>query len=218
MKGLLIKDFKLMKNQKNFFFIMIFIAAAMLFAEFESTFVVSYFTMIASMFVLSTISYDEYDNGYAFLFSMPFSRTSYVKEKYVFSILVGGGAWLLSVVLSGILITIRNSQLSAMAWLPIHLLYICIVLLFAAVMIPVQLKFGGERGRVALLLTVGVAVLGSMGVIKLLEILQVDLDAVLASMNTLNMMQIGGAAGIFSIVLLAISYRISCRVMKNKEF
>ena len=61
MKGLLIKDFKLMKNQKNFFFIMIFIAAAMLFAEFESTFVVSYFTMIASMFVLSTISYDEYD-------------------------------------------------------------------------------------------------------------------------------------------------------------
>ena len=204
MKGLLIKDFKLMKNQKNFFFIMIFIAAAMLFAEFESTFVVSYFTMIASMFVLSTISYDEYDNGYAFLFSMPFSRTSYVKEKYVFSILVGGGAWLLSVVLSGILITIRNPQIS--------------VLLFAAVMIPVQLKFGGERGRVALLLTVGVAVLGSMGVIKLLEILQVDLDAVLASMNTLNMMQIGGAAGIFSIVLLAISYRISCRVMKNKEF
>ena len=100
MKGLLIKDFKLMKNQKNFFFIMIFIAAAMLFAEFESTFVVSYFTMIASMFVLSTISYDEYDNGYAFLFSMPFSRTSYVKEKYVFSILVGRGAWLHSVVLS----------------------------------------------------------------------------------------------------------------------
>ena len=205
-----------MKNQKNFFFIMIFIAAAMLFAEFESTFVVSYFTMIASMFVLSTISYDEYDNGYAFLFSMPFSRTSYVKEKYVFSILVGGGAWLLSVVLSGI--TIRNPQISVMDWLPIDLLYICIVLLFAAVMIPVQLKFGGERGRVALLLTVGVAVLGSMGVIKLLEILQVDLDAVLASMCTMNMMQIGGAAGIFSVVLLAISYRISCRVMKNKEF
>jgi len=216
MKGLLIKDFKLMKNQKNFFFIMIFIAAAMLFAEFESTFVVSYFTMIASMFVLSTISYDEYDNGYAFLFSMPFSRTSYVKEKYIFSILMGGGAWLLSVVLSGSFI--RNPQISVMDWLPIDLLYICIVLLFAAVMIPVQLKFGGERGRVALLLTVGVAVLGSMGVIKLLEILQVDLDAVLASMSTLNMMQIGCAAGIFSVVLLAISYRISCRVMKNKEF
>lgn len=68
MKGLLIKDFKLMKNQKNFFFIMIFIAAAMLFAEFESTFVVSYFTMIASMFVLSTISYDEYDKAMPFCF------------------------------------------------------------------------------------------------------------------------------------------------------
>lgn len=55
MKGLLIKDIKLMKNQKNFFFIMLFVAVAMLFAEFDSSFVVSYFTMIASMFVLSTI-------------------------------------------------------------------------------------------------------------------------------------------------------------------
>ena len=112
---------------------------------------------------------------------------------------------------------IRNPQISVMDWLPIDLLYICIVLLFAAVMIPVQLKFGGERGRVALLLTVGVAVLGSMGVIKLLEILQVDLDAVLASMSTMNMMQIGGAAGIFSVVLLAISYRISCRVNEKQR-
>ena len=131
---------------------------------------------------------------------------------------MGGGAWLLSVVLSGILITVRNPQLSVMEWLPIDLIYICIVFLFAAVMIPVQLKFGGERGRVALLLTVGVAVLGGMGIIKLFEILQIDLDAVLTSMSTLNMVQIGCAAVIFSVVLLAISYRISCRVMKNKEF
>lgn len=92
MKGLLIKDIKLMKNQKNFFFIMLFVAVAMLFAEFDSSFVVSYFTMIASMFVLSTISYDEYDNGYAFLFTMPFARKAYVKEKYMFSILMGGCA------------------------------------------------------------------------------------------------------------------------------
>lgn len=218
MKGLLIKDFKLMKNQKNFFFIMAFIAVAMMFAEFESTFVVSYFTMIASMFVLSTISYDEYDNGYAFLFSLPFSRTSYVKEKYVFSILMGGCAWLFSVALSGILITVRNPQMGIMDWLPANLLYICLILLFASVMIPVQLKYGGERGRVALLLAVGVAVLGSMGLIKLIELMDVDLDALLTSIYALSIMQIAGAIVLFSVVSLVISYRISCRIMKHKQF
>lgn len=218
MKGLLIKDIKLMKNQKNFFFIMLFVAVAMLFAEFDSSFVVSYFTMIASMFVLSTISYDEYDNGYAFLFTMPFARKAYVKEKYMFSILMGGCAWGISVILSGILTAIRSPQIGIMEWLPVDLLFICMIFLFASVMIPVQLKFGGERGRVALLLAVGVAVIGGMGIIKLVEVLHLDIDTLLTFMSMLNMVQIGAAIAIFSITFLMISYQISCRIMKKKEF
>lgn len=86
------------------------------------------------------------------------------------------------------------------------------------VMVPVQLKFGGERGRVALLLAVGVAVIGGMGIIKLVEVLHLDIDTLLTSMSMLNMVQIGAAIAIFSITFLMISYQISCRIMKKKEF
>ena len=88
MKGLLIKDFSLLKNQKNFF-ILVFVMAGFLTiangAESSpATFVLPYVGFVSSFFVLSTISYDEYDNGNAFLFTLPFERKVYVVEKYVF--------------------------------------------------------------------------------------------------------------------------------------
>ena len=130
----------------------------------------------------------------------------------------GSGKSTLSVILSGILTAIRSPQIGIMEWLPVDLLFICMIFLFASVMIPVQLKFGGERGRVALLLAVGVAVIGGMGIIKLVEVLHLDIDTLLTSMSMLNMVQIGAAIAIFSITFLMISYQISCRIMKKKEF
>ena len=66
MKGLLIKDFKLMKNQKNFLFVIFIGATASMLLSGFSSFLMGYFPFICSFFVLSTISYDEFDNGNAF--------------------------------------------------------------------------------------------------------------------------------------------------------
>ena len=83
MKGLLIKDFKLMKMQKNFFLMMIAIVIAISFFQNEISFPLGFLPFVISLFSLSTISYDEFDNGNAFLFSLPISRKDYVKEKYL---------------------------------------------------------------------------------------------------------------------------------------
>ena len=74
MKGLLIKDFKLMKMQKNFFLMMIAIVIAISFFQNEISFPLGFLPFVISLFSLSTISYDEFDNGNAFLFSLPISR------------------------------------------------------------------------------------------------------------------------------------------------
>ena len=89
MKGLLIKDFKLLKNQKNFFIILIAIVIGMSAYMEDVSFIIGYLTFICSMFTLSSISYDEFDNGYAFLFSLPITRKGYVLEKYSFGLIVG---------------------------------------------------------------------------------------------------------------------------------
>ena len=93
-KGLLIKDFQLMKNQgKILIAIFVVIAAFGIFADGNSSFLTAYFTIFVALFTTSTISYDEYDSGYLFLFTLPISRRGYVTEKYVFGILSVLIAW-----------------------------------------------------------------------------------------------------------------------------
>ena len=58
MKGLLIKDLRLMLQQKRFFLILFFIAIVLNFNSDGGTFVVAYLTFLCSSFVLSTITYD----------------------------------------------------------------------------------------------------------------------------------------------------------------
>lgn len=99
MKGLLIKDFKLMKMQKNFFLMMIAIVIAISFFQNEISFPLGFLPFVISLFSLSTISYDEFDNGNAFLFSLPISRKDYVKEKYLLSFLLGFGALILGLLI-----------------------------------------------------------------------------------------------------------------------
>ena len=65
MKGLLIKDFKLFKNQYQFF-LMILIVAILLSFSSNVEFMIGYLSIIGTLFTLSTISYDEYNNGYHF--------------------------------------------------------------------------------------------------------------------------------------------------------
>ncbi len=51
------------------------------------------------LFTLSTISYDEFDNGNAFLFSLPITRAGYVVEKYCFALILALSAWTISTLL-----------------------------------------------------------------------------------------------------------------------
>ena len=66
MKGLLVKDFKLMKLQKNFFLLILVIAIGMIVFTNDVTFPLAFLIFIVSLFTLSTVSYDEFDNGNAF--------------------------------------------------------------------------------------------------------------------------------------------------------
>ena len=100
MKGLLIKDLRLMKNMGNSLAIILLVAVGMSFYSSDMSFIVIYLAIIGTSFTSSTISYDEFDNGNAFLFSLPVSRKDYVLEKYLFAILMCGGGWLLGSVIS----------------------------------------------------------------------------------------------------------------------
>ena len=95
MKGLLVKDFKLMMLQKNFLLLILAIVIGMMILSDDMVFPIGFLSFIASLFTVSTISYDDFDNGNAFLFTLPITRNNYVIEKYFLGLLFGCIAWIL---------------------------------------------------------------------------------------------------------------------------
>ena len=95
MKGLLIKDTKIILNQKRFLILFLFVAVVLSFSM-DSSFIVSYIPMIGVIMILSTISYDYHDEGFSFLMTMPIKPGDYAVAKYVFTILGVSVFWVIS--------------------------------------------------------------------------------------------------------------------------
>lgn len=218
MKGLLLKDFKLVKLQKNFFFMIIAVAVGLTIINDDATFMLGFLTFVMSMFTLSTISYDEFDNGNAFLFTLPVSRKSYVVEKYVFSLLLGGGSWVLAV-LFAVVFSIIQGTVSVLEVVMAAVVIFVIMLMVQAAMIPFQLKFGGEKGRIAMVGAVGILFIIGFVAVKIAEGLGIDLLNVgIGSLSTVNMgMAVAIAIAVDAVVLL-VSMKISISIMDRKEF
>ncbi len=146
MRGLLVKDVKLVYGQKRFWVIVLAIALLFM-AQGDVMLAAGYMVMMAGMLGITTFSYDEYNNGMAFLFTMPFSRRVYVLEKYLFTV---GGVALLTAVCAAVGVLFARSGLLEMetAELLASLLGIGAVgVVFAALVFPFLFRYGAERGR-----------------------------------------------------------------------
>lgn len=218
MKGLLIKDFKLLKNQKSFFLIICVIGIIFLMTSAEPAFVISYTTFIFAMFTLSTISYDEYDNGSAFLFSLPVSRSKYVKEKYVFGLLLGGGAWLASTIVCSVYRFARFPGEGKTEWIVTAVTYLAVYLIILSLILPVQLKFGSEKSRIAMIGTVGAVFAVAFVLYKLFQYLNIDLDELLTRLSNSTPLQVLAFVFLICGIALFISYCVSQKIMGKKEF
>lgn len=217
MKGLLIKDFKLMKAQKNFFLMLIAVVVGMgLFSD-DTYFILGFLTLVVSLFTISTVSYDEFDNGNAFLFSLPISRTGYVMEKYCLGMILGGVSWVLStlLVLAAGLLKGNGSFMDVLMTAPAILPLMLIIL---AVMLPFQLKFGGEKARIAIIGCIGILTLLGIIAVKAAAFMGID---VVSLLDNLPPFSAGTLLAVFiaaALVILAVSAKISISVINKKEF
>lgn len=217
MKGLLIKDFHLLSLQKFFFLLLIPISAGIIFTTDNPLFPIGFLTFITSILTLSTINYDEFDNGNAFLFSLPVSRKDYVLEKYLFGILLTCSGLALAVLLS----LAASAMMGGVPYTEILVnaaVIFPLTLFILALTLPFQLKFGGEKGRVALICVMGCSGLFIAGLVKLSEKIGIDLDAVLENLSSMNVGMIVFLTIAVSILLLLISVTISIRIINKKEF
>lgn len=217
MKGLLIKDLKLIKMQRNVLLVIIVVASLMILRTENYAFGIGYMTFIGALFTLSTINCDEEDNGTAFLFALPISRKRYVMEKYMFGLLFGGGCWLIGTLLA--VASVLTKDVAVLWELPgLAVLVLPILFVLLAVMIPFQLKFGGERGRIAIIAAIGGVCLVGVGVERLARMFHIELLSVLKHLLEMGRGVITALALGVGLMVLYISYRISVSIMNRKEF
>lgn len=217
MKGLLIKDLRLMKMQKNFFILIIVIGIGLVLAGNEISFTLGFLSFVISLFSISTISYDEFDNGYPFLFTLPISRSLYVKEKYVLSLILGLGSLILATVICAI-ITLFKNNIPLFDLLMMALMILPYIILVQAIMIPFQLKFGAERGRIAIIGVLGAIILLGILIFQGLKILKINFAVIVEQISVLDIRVLGFILVILAVVILFISLIISIKIMKQKEF
>lgn len=216
MRGLIEKDFCILKQRKNFFLLMFFVCVVLAFST-EGSFIVAYMTMLFSIFALSTLNYDEFDKSFAFLMTTPINEKIYVAEKFAFALLTGGTGWFISVLITLIVSTIKQTPVSLEDFI-MYLMYIPVGLLFLAVNMPVQLKYGQEKSRLVMLGMIGVII--AIGYVVSLIVPQnaVETDAIVSEVTNLSAIILLIVVYAFTAVCVGISTAISVAVMEKKEY
>lgn len=217
MKGLLIKDIKLMKNMRNSMAMILVIAVGMGAYIKDTSFIITYLSLIGATFTSSTLSYDEFDNGYAFLFSLPVSRKGYVAEKYILGLLLSGGGWLIGSVITVISGLARNTMplpeifMTSVVLVSVPVFLLSVLLLF-------HFKFGGEKGRIVMIASMGVFFVIVVLGVKLMNMLHLDPDAVIDNMPVMGMGATAAVSIAAAALILLLSFRISMGILQKKEY
>lgn len=217
MKGLLIKDARLIWKQKRFLVILLFLAIMLNFNS-DGTFVIAYLSFIGFSFVLSTITYDETDNGYLFLMTLPVSRKMFAVEKYVFGLLLGSFTWTVGFFISIIFKLATEGEVSLFDFSVESLLLIPVFAVMLSILLPFQFKFGSEKGRIAMFLAFAVAVVAAYLSAKGLKSIGIDLEQILDTLPAVHVALVDLFAFLIAAAAVAVSCAVSGRIMQNKEF
>lgn len=218
MKGLILKDFYLLKQLKTTFGIMFILSVIILFANEKGDnlqFIIGYMTIIGAMSVVNTISYDETNNSNLFLMTLPISKKLYTIEKYCFGTIIGIIFWAISLVITTIFIIIKQVDIKWIEYLIISVSLLGLLFILLSMMIPIELKFGAEKGRIVIICTIMAVAFGGSLLVKFLDKNKVNYVKYLNIIFNKNWIWFVIIAII--AVIFCISIMISIYIMEKKQ-
>lgn len=207
-----------MKGQKNFLILLFIMIAFVFISGMDASFFMGYLPFLFMIAAMSTITYDEFDNGMAFLMVLPISRKLYVQEKYLFGGVLGFTGLASAFVLFLISEINKGSSMTFTQYVLLFLCFLAFVILFLCLMIPIQLKFGSEKGRIVLF----IIFFGIIGIVYLVSKITDKIPAqIIEVFRGIQKLPFGIlaalAVGIY-ILALFISLKISLGIMEKKEW
>lgn len=217
MRGFLQKDIELLVQNRSLPGIILVMVVFMVCVKNES-FIISYLGMMGGFMVMSTISYDEADHGMGFLMTLPSTRRIYAIEKYVmgygvsFILLIIGAAVSAAVnLIHGVPVEKGEMMLNCEAGL-------LIVAVMMLVLVPVQLKFGADNGRIVMVAVFMCVFAAIYLAAQAAENMGVNVDQLLMDIQSFGIPAVLAVLLVLVGAASCISCLISIRIMERKEF
>ena len=210
MIGFIKKDIALIKSSIKLLGVLIIIYAVMAFiGEMDISFILPFMSIVI---MISTFSYDSFNKWDAYSISLPDGKRNNVKAKYIVTLVMILIVSLITTILSCI-ISYNNMKIIDFEQIAISTLsMIFSTVLVLSFMYPVIYKFGVEKARIGIFITVFV-----IAIICSLISNFLDLSFVIKTLSFIeNYIVI--ILIISSIIMVFISYKISEKIFRNKEF
>ncbi len=216
MKGLIIKDLCVIKNQMKTLLLVLALFIFLSIANKDASFVLFLIPFYMIMILITTFSYDEFNKWECYCNSLPLSRKEIVKAKYLLF-----NASSLVVLVLGVLASfiipnfIENTTFESIYASIIGVAFgICLVI---SLLIPFYYKFGSSKGRIMLFLCIVILAL-LIGMITSLDIFNnKELMNLLNCLNNLSLGMFTLLLIIVTIIIMTISYYITVKIYNNKE-
>ena len=208
MKGLIKKDFLMIKSNINFILIVALILfVTSLFGNENYLFIPAF---VSAMLIFSTFSYDEFNHFDAFVLTLPDGKKNVVKAKYLVAIIL--------IILSSILTSIitlgyglYKGEINLKEHIELILGLTSGIMFFIASMYPFIFKFGIEKARLGIFI-------GVFTITGIITFLATKLDGVSlpieAFLNKWWMVLIP----LVVIFMSLLSYKISEKIYLKKDF
>lgn len=217
MKALFIQDFRYMLTQKSFLVLIALVGIVLALTQNDNyIFVIGYLGFMGMITGMMSVTMDDQSNGLTFLFSLPIDRRVYVREKYIFIVLMGVSFSIFATALCLLFRVFAEYKAPLNEILATALGTLFVMLLFVCFMLPLQLKFGAERARLASFIAIGLFF--AAVIVAGLVVNFADALPFIQAFLSLSPVALTGIAVAFLIVCLRISYSASLRVMLRREF
>jgi len=212
MIGLILKDLFVIRKTLLYMVVVTALFGG-IYTSMDSSYFLAFFLSIMMVSVIiSTVSYDEFYHWDRYAVTLPFSRRQLVAAKYLFTYAMFFLGTMVAVWFQAAASYLRSQpvtgeMLFGMAMGP------AVGLLGMAVVLPCSYRFGVQRSRIIMLVLYGVPCLLLVMALKFLpELFQTEVQV------SLSNGQLTALIAVVTVVLQAVSFLVSARIMEKKEF
>ena len=207
MKGLLLKDFYMLRKYCKVYLLL---ALVFVFASLSGTqnlFFIFYPCMVCSMLPANLLAYDEKSRWLQYSETLPYSKKQLVSVKYLIGLILQGSMLILTAIVQAIVMHLDH-VFDLRNYLVTMMLLLTMALISSSITLPSMFKLGVERGRISYYVMIALVCGGSVVFSNMAEkglLLKLNPDGVLTLICLL------------SVAIYALSWYLSIIFYQKRE-